>query len=106
MRRSFDRLKKIMYFNRPVLSMNMLTCKSDRKGVLDNESSRSANLGNDHGFIIKEYSLHWYEALLGKPKPKSCELYAQSGQYIPCGESCSSNMVLEHALNLVMPIDW
>ena len=32
------------------------------------ESPTSANLGNDHGFIIKEYSLHWYEAFWGSPK--------------------------------------
>ena len=30
-------------------------------GVLD-ESSTSANLENDHEFIIKEYYLHWYVA--------------------------------------------
>ena len=30
--------------------------------VLDDERTTSANLGNDHGFINKEYSLHWYEA--------------------------------------------
>ena len=26
------------------------------------ESLTLANLGNNHGFRIKDYSLHWYEA--------------------------------------------
>ena len=29
--------------------------------MFDNESPTSANLGNDHEFIIKKYSLYWYE---------------------------------------------
>ena len=37
--------------------------------VLD-ESYTSANLGNDRGFIIKEYYLDWYEVFFGEPKPK------------------------------------
>jgi len=39
------------------------------------ESPTSANLGNDHGLIIKEYYLHCYE------------VYAQSGQYHTIVES-------------------
>ena len=38
-----------------------------RGEVLD-ESPTLANLGNDYGFIIKEYSLHWFEAFWGSPK--------------------------------------
>ena len=37
---------------------------------LDDESPTSANLGNDHDFIIKKYSPHWYKVLWGKPKAK------------------------------------
>ena len=29
--------------------------------LLDDENPTSANLGNDHGFTIKEYYLYWYE---------------------------------------------
>jgi len=36
--------------------------------LLDDESLTSNNLGNDHGFIIEECSLHWYEAFWGSPK--------------------------------------
>ena len=39
------------------------------------ESPTSTNLGNDPGFIIKEYYLHWYEAFW-----KALRVYAQSGQ--------------------------
>ena len=28
--------------------------------MLDDESPTSANLGNDHEFINKKYSFHWY----------------------------------------------
>ena len=35
---------------------------------LDSESHTSTSLGNDHGFINKEYSIHWYEAFWGSPK--------------------------------------
>ena len=31
-----------------------------RVRLLDDEIPTSVNLGNDRGFIIKEYSLHWY----------------------------------------------
>ena len=47
--------------------------------VLD-ESPTSTNLGNDHGFIIKEYYLHWYETF-GEAQSKAMRAYAQSGQY-------------------------
>ena len=50
------------------------------------ESPISANLGNDRGFIIKEYSIHWYETFWESSKwTISCH----------CGKSCSSNMVSE-----------
>ena len=39
------------------------------------------NLGNDHGFIIKEYSLPW--GLLGKPKAKPSELMLKVDNIIP-----------------------
>ena len=55
--------------------------------MLDDESLTSTNLGNDHGFIIKEYSLHWYEAFWGSPK-QSHDLMTISYH---CGESCSTN---------------
>ena len=48
--------------------------------LLDDESPTSANLGNDHGFIIKEYSLHWYEAFW-EAQNKAMRAYAQNGQY-------------------------
>ena len=47
------------------------------------ESPTSANLGNDHGFIIKEYYLHWGEAFLGKPKAKPRELMLKVDNIIP-----------------------
>ena len=36
--------------------------------LLDDKSLTSANLGNDHGFMNKEYSLEWYELFWGSPK--------------------------------------
>ena len=36
--------------------------------MLDDESPTSANLGNDHGFINKEYILHLYEVFWESPK--------------------------------------
>ena len=48
--------------------------------MLDDESSTSANLGNDHGFIIKEYSLHCYE-VFWEAQSKTMRAYAESGQY-------------------------
>ena len=53
-----------------------------------------ANLGNDHGFIIKEYYLHWFEAFWGSPKQRHeslCSMWTISYR----GESCSSNVVSE-----------
>ena len=44
------------------------------------ESPPSANLGNDHEFIIEEYYLHWYEAFW-EAQIKATRAYAQSGQY-------------------------
>ena len=52
----------------------------------------SANLGNDHGFIIKEYYLHWCEAFWGSPKQSHeslCSKWTISCRH--CGEWCSSN---------------
>ena len=48
--------------------------------MLDDESPTSANLGNDHEFIIKEHSLHWYE-VSWEAQNKDTRAYAQSGQY-------------------------
>ena len=47
--------------------------------MLDDESPTSANLGNDHGFINKEYSLHWDEAFW-EAQSKAMRAYSQSGQ--------------------------
>ena len=44
-----------------------------------NKSLISANLENDHWFIINEYYLHWYEAFWGSLKQSYESLY--SGQY-------------------------
>ena len=55
------------------------------KFLLDDESPTSTDLGNDHGFITREYSLHWYEA--GSPKQSHESFYAQSGQYHTIVES-------------------
>ena len=46
------------------------------KGVLD-ESPTSANLGNDHEFIIKECHLHWCEAVWGSPNQSHESLYSK-----------------------------
>ena len=57
--------------------------------MLDDESPTSVNLGNDCGFINKEYfvhSLHWYEAFW-KLQNKVTGAYAQSGQYHTIVES-------------------
>ena len=43
-------------------------CVLCSREVLDDESRISTNLGNVHGFIIKEYSLHSYETFWGSPK--------------------------------------
>jgi len=42
--------------------------------VLDDESPTSPNLGNDSGFINKEYSLSLGRMPFGKPKAKPGEL--------------------------------
>ena len=44
--------------------------------MLDDKSLTSPNLGNDHVFIIKEYSLHlhWYET---KAQSKAMRAYEQ-----------------------------
>ena len=57
-----------------------------RLSLLD-ESLASANLGNDHGFIIKEYYLHWYERPFGEAQSKAMRAYAQIGQYHTTVES-------------------
>ena len=54
--------------------------------VLDDESPTSANLGNDHGFIIKEYSLYLAEAFWGSPK-QSHESLCLTGRYHTIVES-------------------
>ena len=54
-----------------------------------------ANLGSDHGFINKEYFLHWYEAFWGSPKQSHGSLFPKWIISYHCGESCSSSMVSE-----------
>ena len=54
--------------------------------MLDDQSPTSVNLGNDHEFITKEYSLHWYEAFW-EAQSKAVRTYAQSGQYHTLVES-------------------
>ena len=54
-----------------------------------------ANLGNDHGFINKEYSLHWYEAFWEALKQSHESLFSKWTISYHYGESCSSNMVSE-----------
>ena len=61
--------------------------------MLDDESPTSANLGNDHGFIIKEYSFHWYEAFWENPKQSYESLCSKWTISYHCGESCSSNKI-------------
>ena len=51
------------------------------------ESPTSVNLGNDHEFIIKEYSQHWLMPF-GQAQSKIIRAYAQSGQYHTIVESC------------------
>ena len=59
--------------------------------MLDDGSPTSTNLANDHGFINKEYSLHWYEAFWGNPKQSHESLCSKWTISYDCGESCSSN---------------
>ena len=69
---------------------NTVSIHQIREGeVMDDESPTSANLGNDHEFIIKEYSLHCYEAFSGSPKQSHGSLYSKSTISYHCGESCS-----------------
>ena len=58
------------------------------------------NLGNDHGFIIKEYYLHWYEAFWGRPKQSHESLCSKWTISYHCGESCSSNMVSKPCMSI------
>ena len=60
--------------------------------MLDDESPKSANLGNDHGFINKEYSLYWFEAFWGSPKQSHESLCSKWTISYYCEESCSSNI--------------
>ena len=77
--------------------------------IMLDESPTSANLGNGHGSIIKEYSLHWCEAFWGSPKQSYESLCSKWTISYHCGESCSSNMVsepcpkLNHANRLANP---
>ena len=67
------------------------------------------NLGNGHGFIIKEYTLHWCEAFWGSPKQSHENLCSKWTISYHCGESCSANMVskscpkLNHVNRLANP---
>ena len=68
--------------------------------MLDDKSPTSANLGNDHEFIIKEYSLRWYEVFLATisigmspfgEAQKLCELKLRLDNIIPRESSSSNN---------------
>ena len=63
--------------------------------MLDDESLTSVNLMNDHGFINKEYSLHWYETFWENPNQSHERLCSKWTISYHCGESCSFNMVSE-----------
>ena len=54
--------------------------------LLDDESPASANLGNHHWFINKEYSPHWYVAFW-EAQSKATSTYTQSGQFHTIVES-------------------
>ena len=56
------------------------------------ESPASANLGNDHGFIIKKYYLHWYE-VFWEVQSKVTRAFAQSGQYHTIVEIVTPNIL-------------
>ena len=62
--------------------------------LLDDESPISANLRNNHGFINKEYSLHWVRRF-GEAQTKAIRAYAQSGQY---------HIIVESRVRLTVPI--
>ena len=53
---------------------------SKRSHTNGDESSTSANLGNDRGFIIKKYYLHWCETFW-EAQSKDTRAYSQSEQY-------------------------
>ena len=73
------------------------------KVVLDDESPSSANLGNDHGFIINEYSLKPF----GEAQSKAMRACTQNRQYHTIVESrVRLTWYQSHTLNLVVPIDW
>ena len=70
---------------------------------MDDERTTSANLGNDHEFINKEYSPHWYEVFWGA-QSKAMRAY---GQYHTIVESrVCLTWYQRHVLNLVVPINW
>ena len=54
--------------------------------MLEDENPTSANLGNDYGFIIKEYSPIGVRTF-GEVQSKVMRVYAQSGQYYIIVES-------------------
>ena len=62
---------------------------------LDVEGVGWKSLGNDHGFIIKEYYLYWNEVFWGSPKQSHESLFSKWKISYHCGESCSSNIVSE-----------
>ena len=63
------------------------------------DESPTANLGDDHGFIINEYYLHWYE-IFWEYESKTMKAHIQSGQYRIIVESRATNMVSESLLKL------
>ena len=58
------------------------------------DESPTANLENDHEFIIKEYYLHSYEAFWGSRKQSHENLCSKWTISYHCRELCSSNMTL------------
>ena len=69
--------------------------------VLDDESPTSANLENDHGFIIKKYYLHWNETFW-EAESKTMRTYAQSEQYHTIVENrVHLTWYQSHVVNLV-----
>ena len=75
--------------------------------MLDDESHTSTNLGNNHRFINKEYSLHWYEAFWGSPKQNHESLCSKwTISYTIVKSRVRLTWFQSHALNLVVPIDW
>ena len=67
------------------------------------ESPTSANLGNDHGFIIKEYFL---DEVFWEAQSKTMRAYTRSGQYHTIVESrVHLTWYQSHTLNLAMSIE-